>query len=253
MNIIFSSGGNDSVATIQWCLEHEVEDLVIAYSDTQWASKEWEERISHVKECFALVCDFEVIQSEGFANLVRRKKGFPANGMAFCSYELKIEPAMKYLDEIDPDKRAVCYTGMMRLESENRKNWPIFIESSPNHGGRTLISPLAEMSIIERDALLSRAGFNPLPHRSMECSPCVNANIRDLQQMDDADLIKVKNLEIEMGVGIRSGKPKYMFRPHRMAGCKGIDQVKAWANQGGGKYSPDQDDLFGCDSGFCGM
>jgi hypothetical protein len=38
-----------------------------------------------------------------------------------------------------------------------------------------------------------------------------------------------------------------------MAGCQGIDQVKAWADQGGGHYSPDQDDLFGCDNGFCGL
>jgi hypothetical protein len=172
--------------------------------------------------------------------------------MGFCSYELKIKPAMEWLDKFDPEKKAVCYTGVMRIESEARKDWPEVREESPNHGGRKLVSPLACLEEIDRDNLLERAGFNVLPHRSMECSPCINATIKDIQQTNKADLIKVVNLEVEMGVGERSGKPKYMFRPHRMAGAKGFEQVKAWADQGGGHYSPDQDDLFGCDSGFCG-
>jgi 3'-phosphoadenosine 5'-phosphosulfate sulfotransferase (PAPS reductase)/FAD synthetase len=254
MNIVFSSGGNDSMATVQWCIEQGLSNIIVAYSDTKWSSEAWHLRLEAVKQYLAYNdCEFVVIESEGFSDLVRRKKAFPANGMAFCSMELKIAPAMKWLDKIDPDKKAVCYTGIMRIESESRKDWPTVIESSPNHGGRKLISPLAEMSVLQRDGLLRSAGFSVLPHRSMECSPCVNANIKDLQQMDNKDLIKVKNLEEEMGVGERSGKPKYMFRPHRMAGCQGIEQVKAWADQGGGNYSPDQEDLFGCDNGFCGL
>ena len=55
-----------------------------------------------------------------------------------------------------------------------------------------------------------------------------------------------------MGVGERSGKAKFMFRPHRMGGARGMQQVKDRADQGGGSYSPLQEDMFGCDSGFCG-
>jgi len=87
----------------------------------------------------------------------------------------------------------------------------------------------------------------------MECSPCINATIRDIQEVSEADLIKVVNLENEMGVGKVSGKPKYMFRPHRMQGAKGFAQVKDWADHGGGSYSPEQEDMFACDSGFCGL
>lgn len=253
MNVIFSSCGNDSVATIQWAFEHGLRNIVVAYSDTQWASESWGDRVRYVREwVIDNGGDFIVIPSEGFANMVRRKKAFPANGMGFCSYELKIEPAMKWLDEIDPERKAVCYVGVMRIESEKRKNWPLVISESPNHGGRKLVSPLADMSLDQRNSLLKDAGFDVLPHRSKECSPCINSTINDLQQIDKKDLIKVFNLETEMGVGERSGKPKYMFREKRMAGAKGIMQVKAWADSGGGKYSPDQDDLFGCDSGFCG-
>jgi 3'-phosphoadenosine 5'-phosphosulfate sulfotransferase (PAPS reductase)/FAD synthetase len=251
-NIVFSSCGNDSVAVIQWAIENELENLVVAYSDTKWASPEWPERVERVRRWVedsggAMV----VIGSEGFANLARRKKAFPANGMGFCSYELKIKPAMQWLDAFDPEKKAACYTGVMRIESERRKNWPVVILESENHGGRKLVSPLADKTLDERNALLERAGFDVLPYRSRECSPCINATIRDIQETSKQDLIKVVQLEDELGVGERSGKEKFMFRPHRMAGARGFKQVKEWADQGGGKYSPDQEDLFGCDSGFC--
>jgi hypothetical protein len=252
-NIIFSSCGNDSTALIQWAFESKLKNIVVAYSDTKWASPDWQERVDRAA---AWITEnggrFVTIESEGFPNLVRRKKAFPANGMGFCSYELKIKPAMEWLEQFDPDKTAVCYVGVMRIESENRKDWPLMKENSPNHGGRRLESPLADKTLKERDELLNRAGFEILGHRSMECSPCINATIKDIQQIPQADIIKVVNLEVEMGVGERSGKPKYMFRPHRMAGAKGFEQVKDWADHGGGKYSPEQDDMFGCDSGFCG-
>lgn len=254
MNIVFSSCGNDSVALIQWAIENKLENLVVAYSDTQWASPDWMARVDRVRDwVFDNGGVMMVIKSEGFSNLVRRKQAFPANGMGFCSYELKIKPAMKWMESFDDKKIATCYTGVMRIESEKRKDWPEVLEESKNHGGRKLVSPLACMTLMERDALLGRAGFDVLPHRSMECSPCINATIKDIQTLPEADKIKVINLEVEMGVGKVSGKPKYMFRPHRMQGAKGFAQVKDWADHGGGKYSPDQDDLFECCTVFCGI
>ena len=252
MNIIFSSGGNDSVALIQWATEN-LDNCIVAYSDTQWASEDWKPRMIEVEK-FVVDSGFEfaLIKSEGFKSLVKRKKGFPANGMAFCSFELKIKPALEWLETIDPDKKATCYTGVMRIESKERAKWPVVVKNSPNHGDRKLVSPLACMTLERRDELLESAGFDILPYRSRECNPCVNATISDLQQLPEKDVIKVFKLEEEMGVGKRSGKPKYMFRPHRMGGACGIKQVKARADRGGGSFSPLQEDMFGCDSGFCG-
>lgn len=251
MNIIFSSCGNDSVALIQWAFESGLDEIIVGYSNTKWSSPDWLERVERVRDWVERNGgQFVTINSEGFANLVRRKKAFPMNGMAFCSYELKIRPAMEWLETIDPGKRATCYTGVMRIESERRKNWPEIIESSPNHGGRRLVSPLAAMTEQDRNDLLQRAGFEILPHRSLECSPCVNANKKDLQMLSEQDVIKVVQLEDEMGVGVVSGKPKYMFRPQKAGGACGFAEVKKWADRGG-NYHPDQEDLFGCDSGFC--
>ena len=254
MNIIFSSCGNDSLALIQWAIEQKLPNLVVAYSNTKWSTKDWPERVErvrqHVKDNGGV---FAVLDSIGFAELARRKKGFPANGMAWCSYNLKIGPAMKWLDLINPGKTATCYTGVMRLESASRKNWPEVLDESPNHGNRKLVSPMATWTLEQRNEYIFRAGFEILPTRSKECEPCVNINLQEIRDMDRGDVVKVIDLEKELGVGERSGKPKYMFRPHRMGGAEGFEQVKERADRGGGKYSPLQDDLFGCDSGFCGQ
>lgn len=252
-NIIFSSCGNDSIALVQWAFDNDLDNINVAYSDTQWAAKSWAERVDKVKSWIEQNGgEFHAIESEGFESLAKRKKAFPTNGMAFCSYELKIKPAMEWLDVVDPLKLASCYIGVMRIESNARAEWQEVKESSPNHGGRRLVSPLAKMTLAQRDELLLRSGFDILPHRSLECSPCVNANRRDLQMLPNDDVQKVHELEVVMGVGERSGKHKYMFRQAKHGGACGIKEVKDRADHGGGQYSPLQDDMFGCDSGMCG-
>lgn len=68
----------------------------------------------------------------------------------------------------------------------------------PMHNLRR-ISPKGE------NALLERAGWKPLPHRSKECSPCVNANRTDFRHLSDSDIDKVRRNEQETG--------RNMFRP----------------------------------------
>lgn len=254
MNIFFSSFGNDSLALIQWGIEQGLKDMHVAYSNTGWARDDWPDRVAKAKDWVENYgATFHQIESEGFEALVRRKKAFPTNGMAFCSYELKIEPATEWLEKIDPDKKAVCYTGVMRIESNARADWPEVIEESTNHGGRKLVSPMATFSEWQRDELLARTPFEKLSHRSAECWPCVNANKADIQMVEPERVRFISDFEKSMGVGIRSGNPKYMFRKSKHGGAEGFKQVYERACSGAKHYSPDQEDLFGCDSGFCGL
>lgn len=254
-NVIFTSCGNDSVALIQFAIEQGMENIHAAYSDTKWGSAEWPARVSAVKDwCESNGVTFHTIESEGFANLCKstRKQAFPRDGMQFCSAELKIKPAMLWLDTLDPGKEARCLVGIRREESASRRQWPEWVDESDNHGGRELWSPLVRHTEEDRDELIDRAGFEVLPHRSRECFPCVNSGKLDLRDMSQDDVDKVAGLEAEMGVGKRSGKSKYMFRSEKCGGAKGIVEVIKWASHS--KYIEGQDDMFGggCDSGFCG-
>jgi hypothetical protein len=172
--------------------------------------------------------------------------------MQFCTFSLKIEPAMRWLDEQDPEKEAICMVGVRREESQARRAWPRVTEESPNHGGRELWAPLVTHTAEERDGLLTRAGFEPLPHRSMECFPCINSNRSDLRLLaQDPDRIaQIAAIEKDMGY-TTNGKLRTMFRPYRHMGAVGIEEVVRWAAADPGKFSAEEEG-GGCDSGYCG-
>ena len=238
--VIFASGGNDSVALIQYAIEAGWSNVIVAYNDTGWASPEWPIRIRKLKSFVRRAgFKFHTIKSEGMSALVTRKKAFPANKPKFCTYELKIRPAQEWLAKIDPDCEMICCVGVRRAESAARAQWPEWEECSEKHGGRPLCAPLVRYTDDDRNLLLARAGWDVLPHRSRECSPCVNANKSDLRILPLVDIEKVRKKELEMGLN--------MFRPHRMMGAKGIDEAMKWAHSNRGEYGPPGE----CDSGMC--
>lgn len=239
--VIFASGGNDSVALVDFANVKKLKNVAVVYSNTGWASPAWPQRIKRFQE-YVEGCGFSFheIHSEGFESLVRRKKGFPANKPKFCTYELKILPALHWLESVDPAKEATCMVGVRREESVARREWPEFIESSKNHGGRSLWSPLVNLTQETRDSILAGIGWGALPHRSKECSPCVNANRSDFRALDESDIAKVERIESEIN--------RNMFRTQRFHGAHGIREVMRWAWSNRGKYEPLSS---GCDAGMC--
>lgn len=251
MNIIFASYGNDSIALIQWAHERGMKDVIVAYSNTGWAADWWAERVMKAEEWVRTLgfCP-EQIDSEGMADLVRRKKAWPRGGggkFQFCTHALKEEPALRWMDGIDPEKDMTCLVGIRREESANRAQFPEWTENSEKHGGRTLWAPLVRHAEADRNALIAKTPFQPLPYRSKECYPCVNARKAELRHLDAAAIAKIAALELEMGVNSK-GNERVMFSPARHNGAKGIFEVIEDAKH-------DMDDLFltvACDSGWCG-
>ena len=83
----------------------------------------------------------------------------------------------------------------------------------------------------------------------MECYPCVNASKADIAMLDAKRIDYIETVEIGLGVGKVSGKPKTMFRPASKKGASGIREVWQWSQTS--NFAPGQADIF-CDSGFCG-
>lgn len=250
MNVISSSYGNDSMALIQWAYENNLFDVVVVFIDTGWANKNWSKRVKR-GEWFARSCGFETVTIKPeiqFKELMKLKKGFPNQRFQWCSGILKGIPFLNWVDEIDTERNAVVLVGKRREESKERAGTPGYTNESEYHGARTLWHPLFKHTDNDRNALLKRAGFEVLPHRSMECSPCVNANAGDFRELSQDDIDKTNELELAVG--------KTMFRPQRHNGAAGIIEVVKWAQYGQGKYTPGQNDLFsmGCGSPFgCGL
>ncbi len=238
--VIFCSYGNDSIALIQWASEQQLSGVAVVFTDTGWAADGWMERVEKA-EAWARSLGFvpHRTASIGFRQLARDKKGFPTQRYQWCSYILKIEPGMRWLAENDPDARAVCLIGVRREESEGRADFPAYLLNSANHGGRVMVAPFVDFDAEQRDALIRRAGYEVLPHRSRECK-CINSNRRDMQRFTDADWAEIRDAEAEIG--------KPMYRPKRHMGARGADEVRRWANSPRGKFvprepEPDAEDL----------
>ena len=247
MNIISASYGNDSIALIQWAHEQEMSNVTVAYCDTGWAAPGWDIRVA-AGEVLARNYGFATvkIKSMGMVELIKMKKGWPGNGQQFCTAHLKGIPFLIWLDGLDTEEKAVVLIGKRRAESRARAQTPEFINTSEYHGGRKVWHPLYAHTTHERDELVIRSGMELLPHRSQECSPCVNANRGDFMLLTQDQIEYVNELEVEIG--------KPMFRPKRF-GAVGIYGVMVWAKHGrkrGGMLDPLEDE--GCGSPFgCGL
>lgn len=245
---ISTSYGNDSVAMIQWAKEQNLQDVSVIFVDTGWAAPGWLDRVSRL-ESWVKSLGFDVIHVKSeipFEDLMLRKKGFPSQRYQWCSGILKGLPFLTWIDEADKENSAIVMIGKRREESQERADTPEFIESSEYHGGRKIWHPLYLHTEAMRDELLERAGIAKLPHRSKECSPCINANRDDMRQLTEDDIARVEELEAKVG--------KTMFRPKRHGGAVGIRKVIAWAYSERGRYNEKQDQLFNqCSSGYCGF
>jgi len=228
--IIFSSYGNDSVALIQWAYEQGIKDVVVVFSDTGWAASMWEDRVDRL-EWWVHSLGFwtDRTTSVGFRGLAFEKKAFPTQMYQWCSYRLKIEPGERWLAENDPDARAVCLVGVRREESQDRAEYPAYLLKSNSHGGRVMLAPMVEWTEGARDLFLARAGVKPLPHRSMECGPCINSNKGDLRAMRDEDIEKAERLENELNdhFGLtRNGRRRFFFSPTAAHGGEGYPRSR---------------------------
>lgn len=224
------SYGNDSIAMLQHMRECGLKGVTVVYSDTGWATPEWEARVA-AGEAWAQSFGWQTerLSSIGFeASVIGHTEAgmFPTRMVKFCTQELKIRPFLKWVTAADPDKRAIVCVGVRRAESNARSRMPAFLPEQDN--GRHVWHPIVEYSDTDRDAMILKTPFEILPHRSDECAICINGNRADLRRASEEAIVRVETLEA------RVGRP--MFNPTNYMGATGIREVVDWAKSERGKY-----------------
>lgn len=255
------SYGNDSIAMLQLMHEHGLKDVTAAYSDTDWASEDWAQRVEDAEAWVrSLGWTPARIHSVGFEQNVydQTEAGmWPTRLRKHCTKYLKVLPFLKWVEGVDPDKRALVCVGVRRSESDARKAAPAFLPEKDD--GRHVWHPLVEFSEVDRDALILKTPFPVLPHRSDECEVCINANRDDLRRASPRAIDRIEIMEK------RVGRP--MFNPAKFMGAEGIREVKKWADSARGKYRPPNTDVpeyplleaiadaepATCEDNWCGM
>lgn len=269
-NIISISGGNDSIAMLQWVIEnrqHFPEERFIAtYINTGWAISWWADRMVKVK-AFCEDNDIEYVEIKpdlGFEELVRKKGSFPNRIQKYCTFELKVKPSVKWRKEqkLTP-KNTIVLTGVRADESARRSHYT----STDELDGYFMLNPIVYLDDGQRDELIVRAGFDVLPTRSCECHPCIyEASKEALRRIEPHKVELIHNLEKDISDFTNAKRklqkhPKYkegeifgMFNSVNIGeGKGGIKEQIKWANSARGKYTLGQEDMF-CDEqlGYCG-
>ncbi len=243
MILIRSNYSNNSLALVQWAHEQGLKDVTVCYIDTGWAAEGW---LAYVAKCEAYVASlgFKVQHLKSrmpFAELMNVKNGFPSARFQWCSLHLKGISLLQWLEEIDPKEQVQVLIAKRRVE--HGESITEFIDCCEFHGDRKVWHPLIVCSDVERDALISRSGFDLLISKSQECAPCINSRVSDFQQLSSEDIDKTEELEEDLELP--------MFDPALCAGNENIYAVIAWAKQADQQAL---DPKFGCSFSFgCGV
>ena len=269
-NLISISGGNDSIAMLQWVVENRHhfpdEEFQALYVNTGWAISWWAERMLKVKEfCESNEIKYNECSADlGFEDLVRKKGIFPNRMQKYCTFELKVKPSVKWRKENKfTTKNSRLLVGVRRDESARRAEYTSLDERE----GYESLAPIVYLDEEQRNELIIRAGFDVLETRSCECHPCIYEQSREALRRIEPDRVElIANLEKDITDYTQARRklqkhPKYkegekfgMFNSSNIGeGKGGIREQIAWANASVGQYNQDQVDMF-CDDqfGYCG-
>lgn len=194
--------GDESIALVQWAYEAGLSATVV-YVDTGWAAESWQQRIQ-LGEAHAKACGFKtlrIVSEITFADAVIGRGEFPSSKFQWCSALLKGLPFVDWLETVDTAGHAVILIAKRAAAALAHAALPEWIEPCQFHGDRTVWHPMLAVIDAERDALLERAGFVPLNHRSLECEPCVNSTESDLERFNYNHNDKQRLVELEQELG----------------------------------------------------
>lgn len=195
--IIIGNFGNHSLAAMQALLEKDLAGIHFFYVETGWAASSWTARVSACAEYARKqgVMVHTLSSQATFAEMVIDRKQFPSRKFQWCASFLKGLPILTHLDDFDPACEAFIVSGKRQLDSRRYANLQEFEQQDDLYQGRTLWYPLWQTGHEEFSALIKRTGFSPLPHQSLECSPCIHANLGELKNLDALALQRLDQLE----------------------------------------------------------
>lgn len=197
MKVILSNFGDESIALIQWAKDQHIENVTVASFVTGFEAPQWNERITKgIQWVHDLGFKHQSIEPKlGFTELMQAQGKFPTRKFQWCANFLKGLPLLDWLDDTDPNANATIL--IARRINASRANFDLqaHIEEEEKLGDRTLWHPLIHHSNAERDALITKAGFPILNHRSLECDPCVNSDLNDVLRMDLSVIERTAELE----------------------------------------------------------
>jgi len=248
--VVAVSGGKDSTAVCLALRDEGIEHRRV-FADTGWEHWTTYEHLDMLREKLGPIDVVGV--NGGFVSRMRYRAGFASRMARWCTRELKIEPLLKYHNEIrDNEGDTVSVVGIRAAESPRRAEMKEF-EDDDGWGGYVW-RPILHWPVEAVLAIHHRHGVpvHPLYKAGMSrvgCWPCIfsrKAEIRRIAELDPERIDLIRNLENEL-TELRAQRNRE--KPGRYAHAtatffqsidrkttNNIDQVVAWSKtKRGGK------------------
>lgn len=196
---IFGNYGDNTIATITFAAQKQLQNLTVVNIDTGWGAENFQARILQGQN-YAKQQGFSVVtlkSSHSFSELARERKSFPSAKFQWCTSFLKALPFIAWLDEVDAACEACIILGARRKNTKRQLSE--FIEESEHYGDRKLWSPLLTATDDEYNQLLKISGLTKLNHRSLECFPCVHSELSVMTGLTERKITEINLLEQEIG------------------------------------------------------
>lgn len=197
MYVIVGNYGNDTIALIEWVKQQQLAPVFILSVETGFTDERWRQHREHAAQ-YAHAAGLTPIHLQPklqFAELMTDRGSFPTPKFLWCAGILKGLPILEWLDAADPSCKATLMLGTRRSSARHLSTLHEFTDHSEEYGDRKVWHPLYCHDDTMRDALLQTAGFLPLPHRSLECQPCVNSTLAEWQQLTPETIAATAALE----------------------------------------------------------
>jgi len=258
--LISVSGGKDSQAAWLYMREHYASKKLQAYTcDTKW---EHEDTYAHIDYLAAVLSPVDVVTSQkydGFEDMCIKRKGFPTRQGRFCTHELKIIPAERYIKEWQArGYRVINVLGIRSDESVARSGegvWQsIFMGDMPRFrknekGGirppskNSLKKYYNKSNVVTKYQPIVRwtanqvldyneaqgTENNPLYKKGFArvgCMPCIMARVEEVGRLTDKQVERVLELEEAVAKVSRkpeNDKPKFFQRTDNKGSLKSAD------------------------------
>lgn len=216
--LVSLSGGKDSQASLLYILNHYPKKLIRAhFCDTGWEHPSTYEHIEYLKKRLDIHVD--ILKSDkykDFKDLCMQKGIFPTRRKRYCTMELKIYPALKYIKKwLDDGYRVINVVGVRRAESKKRENAPKwcteFCGEIPKSKKRAkeyykqsnsfiTFQPIVDWSVEQVYDYNTKNGTknNPLYRQGFDrvgCFPCINARQQEIALLPTWARKRVAKLE----------------------------------------------------------
>jgi len=252
--LVSISGGKDSQDCLNYILSRYPKERIIPYfCDTGWESEETYEHIKYLEK--TLDIKIHTIKSDkydGFEDMCIKRKGFPSRIGRFCTEELKIFPAKKFIESYKKQGfNVVNVVGVRASESKSQKLkkpvikngvvWWItskrdcenmykssFLGVLPKSKKKarsfykkenavTTFQPIVywgEREVYEFN-IKCRTKNNPLYAQGFTrvgCMPCINANTIELSLLKPSTIQRIDNLEKAVQATTTNTRPVFFHK-----------------------------------------